>query len=66
MTQQALAEKSGIPITVIRGFEQGVRNINRAQIDTIVHLCYALALRPSDVLDDKDLQKKCKEIEEYE
>ena len=66
MTQQALAEKSGIPITVIRGFEQGVRSVNRAQIDTLVNLCYALALRPSEVLTDEELQKKCKEIEEYE
>ena len=66
LTQQSLSEKSGIPVPVIRGFEQGVRNINRAQIDTLVNLCYALALRPSEVLTDEVLQKKCKEIEEYE
>lgn len=66
MTQQSLSEKSGVPVPVIRGFEQGVRSVNRAQIDTLVNLCYALELRLSEVLTDETLQKKCKEIEEYE
>lgn len=66
LTQTELSEKSGVPVTVIRGFEQGVRSVNRAQIDTLVNLCFALALRISEVLDDEELQKKCKEIEEYE
>ena len=66
LTQQALSEKSGVPVPVIRGFEQGVRNVNRAQIDTLVNLCFALELRLSEVLDDEELQMKCQEIEEYE
>ena len=66
LTQQSLSEKSGVPVPVIRGFEQGVRSVNRAQIDTLVNLCYALELRLSEVLTDGSLQKKCKEVEEYE
>ena len=66
LTQQALSEKSGVPVTVIRGFEQEVRNVNKAQIDTLVNLCFAIELRVSEVLTEETLQKKCKEIEEYE
>ena len=66
MTQTELSEKSGVPLAVIRGFEQGARSVNRAQIDTLVNLCFALELRISEVLDDQDLKVKCKEIEEYE
>lgn len=66
LTQQALSEKSGVPVPVIRGFEQGVRNVNRAQIDTLVNLCFALELKLSEVLDEEELQMKCQEIEEYE
>lgn len=55
MTQQQLADKSGVSVNVIKALEKNARSTDRAQIDTLVRICYALDCKISQVLLDKEL-----------
>ena len=46
-----LAEKSGINIRIIQSYEQGMRDINKAQFSTIVKLAKALNCDPIELLE---------------
>ncbi len=42
MTQKALSEASGVPINTIRAYEQGRKDISKAQADAVIRLARAL------------------------
>lgn len=50
MTQEELARLSGIPLRVIRSYEQGKRSLGNAGAQTVMHLCQALSCRMEDVI----------------
>ena len=52
LKQSELAEKTGLGISTIRAFEQGQRNINKAELTTLLKLCNTLGCRLPDILDD--------------
>lgn len=51
LSQSMLAEKSGINIRIIQSYEQGIRDINKAQFSTIVKLAKALNCDPIELLE---------------
>ena len=57
-TQKELADRSGIPLSLIQKYEQGRLNIDLAKLETICALANALDCEISDVLNDKNLIKK--------
>ncbi len=50
LTQQALAERSGVSLRMIRAYEQGTKNISRAEADTFIRLSHALYCSPERLL----------------
>lgn len=42
MTQASLAEKSGVSLRLIQAYEQGYKDINKAQVITVLQLAEAL------------------------
>ena len=55
LTQQQLADATGIKKRLIQTYEQGERNIDHAQIDTLCALCDALNCQITDILEDEAL-----------
>ena len=42
LTQQALAKRSGVSLRMIRAYEQGSKDLSRAEADTLIRLSHAL------------------------
>jgi transcriptional regulator with XRE-family HTH domain len=57
-TQKKLAELSGVNIRMIQYYEQGVKDINKAQVITVYRLAQALGCTVEDLIEIK------KEVEE--
>lgn len=50
MSQSALAEASGVSVRMIQHYEQGVRDINKAEALTVLRLADALGCDVRDIL----------------
>lgn len=61
MTRKELSEKSGINIRTIEGYELGYRDVEMAYIDTLLSLSIALDCKISDLLENEETIKKCKQ-----
>lgn len=55
MNALALAEKSGVSISAIKKYESGEKDINNAQLSTLVAICKALNCRLEAVINDESL-----------
>lgn len=51
LSQSGLANKSGVEIRNIRAYEQGSRDINKAQAITVYQLAQALGCTVEDLLE---------------
>lgn len=51
ITQEELAELSGVSLNTIRAYERKAKDINKAQADIVVRLARALKCDVSDILD---------------
>lgn len=51
MTQRELAEKTQIPIKTIQQYEQGQKNINKAQSEYVIRLAKVLCCAPEQLLE---------------
>ena len=51
LSQSMLAEKSGVNVRIIQSYEQGLRDINKAQFSTVVRLAEALDCNPMELLE---------------
>lgn len=51
LSQAMLAEKSGVNIRIIQSYEQGLRDIHKAQFSTVVRLAEALECDPVELLN---------------
>ena len=51
MSQSQLAEKSGVNKRLIQAYEQGYRNINEAQVITVLRLSEALECDIKDIIE---------------
>ena len=54
LSQAELAKEIGVGLQTIRSFEQGWRNINGAELLTLLKLCNLLECRMEDILDDEE------------
>ncbi len=52
ITQAQLSEKSGVNLRMIQHYEQGVKNINKAQGITVLKLANALECDLKDILEE--------------
>ena len=51
LSQSMLAEKSGVNVRIIQSYEQGIRDINKAQFSTVAKLAEALGCNPMELLE---------------
>ena len=51
LTQKELAEKAGIPLSTLRGYEYGKKDISKAGAETVIKLINVLKCDFSDLLD---------------
>lgn len=52
-TQEDLAENSGVSLRSIQMFEQGNRDINKAQVITVLQLAEALECDVYEIINDR-------------
>ena len=53
LTQSELAEKSGVTLRMIRAYEQNTKDINKAQVATVIQLAEALGCDIKAIINDK-------------
>lgn len=53
MTQETLAELSGVPLRNIQAYEQGYKDINKAQVVTVLQLSEALECDVYDIINPR-------------
>lgn len=58
LSQAQLAEKSGISKRSLQGYEIGHRNIDGANLETIVTLAEALECNIADILENESLKDR--------
>jgi len=58
MSQQDLADKSGIPKRMIQAYEQGYRNINGAKLSTLLTFANVLNCPIDQIVTDESLIAK--------
>ena len=54
LSQSELAKKSGINVRLIQHYEQGTKDINKAQVVTVLQLAEALEVDVYDIINDRD------------
>ena len=57
LTQSKLSRISNVNLSTIRSYKKAEKSIDRAAINTIIKLCYALNCQISDILEDEELIK---------
>lgn len=55
ISQKKLADLSGVNIQMIQHYEQGVRDINKAQAITVLKLAKALECNMEDLVNGKEI-----------
>lgn len=58
LSQQGLADAAGVKKRMIQTYEQGERNINHGNLDSLCDLSIALGCKIPDILEDEELIKK--------
>ena len=53
-TQAELAEKSGVNLRMIQNYEQGFKDINKAQVVTVLQLAEALDCDVYEIINDRN------------
>lgn len=51
LSQSQLAEKSGVNVRMIQNYEQGTKDINKAQVITVYKLAEALQVSVEDLIE---------------
>ena len=53
MSQSSLSEKSGVNIRTIQAYEQGLKDINKAQVVTVLQLAEALECDVYEIINPR-------------
>ena len=53
LSQSELAKKSGVPLRNIQAYEQGYKDINKAQVITVLQLAEALECDVYDIINPR-------------
>lgn len=59
-SQHQLSVVTGVSLRAIQQYEAGVRDINRARLESMIALCIALNCKISDILEGDELIAKYK------
>ena len=62
ITQSKLAERSGVSVRLIQQYEQGVRRIDGAKLETLCDLAAALNCRLEDIIESRKIVTKLRAI----
>lgn len=54
LSQAQMAKQAGINLRVYQYYEQGTKDISRANLATILRVCNTLGCRIADVITDQD------------
>lgn len=63
LSQSQLAKLAGVGVRVYQNYEQGVRDISKAQLSTLLRICKALNCKLSDIVTDQETVELLKEYE---
>lgn len=63
LSQSQLAKAAGVNVRVYQNYEQGVRDISKAQLSTLLRICKALSCKLSDIVTDEETAELLKEYE---
>ena len=55
MTQKQLAEQAGINFRMLQNYEQGVKLIDNARLETILKICLTLNCKMEEVIEQDSL-----------
>lgn len=66
MSQKELADRTGLKISMIQQYEQGIRNLNGAKLGTLLKLCNALGCPLSALITDPETLSELKTYENNE
>lgn len=58
LSQQKLAEMTGLSVRVLQNYEQGVRDLNGAKLVTLLKLCNALGCNLFDLVTDEETREQ--------
>lgn len=62
LSQSKFAEKAGIPVRSYQNYEQGRRDVCKADINTLIRICYAAGCDLKEFITDEECRKMYKEI----
>ncbi len=54
LSQSQLAESAGVDVRMYQNYEQGVRDISKAQLSTLLRICNTLSCKLSDIVTDQE------------
>lgn len=63
LSQSQLAKAAGINVRVYQNYEQGVRDISKAQLSTLLRVCKALDCKLADIVTDEETAELLAEYE---
>lgn len=63
LSQSQLAKLAGVNVRVYQNYEQGVRDISKAQLSTLLRICKALSCKLSELVTDPETAELLKEYE---
>ena len=65
LSQSQLAEAAGVNVRMYQKYEQGDRDISKAQLSTLLRICKALSCKLSDIVTDAETSELLAEYEKY-
>lgn len=63
ISQEQLAEAAGVNVRMYQKYEQGDRDISKAQLTTLLRICKALSCKLSDIVTDAETSELLAEYE---
>ncbi|MEG1085161.1 MAG: helix-turn-helix transcriptional regulator [Anaerovoracaceae bacterium] len=62
LSQKEFAERVGIPVRSYQNYEQGHRDIYKADINTLIRICHAADCSLTEFITDEECQQLFKEL----
>lgn len=57
LSQKNFAEKAGIPVRTYQNYEQGHRDVYKADINTLLRICYAAGCGLEEFITDEECKQ---------